>query len=124
MPLPNPSFGPKTHRWRPRARAPSREVPSQNCAFCVQNRLFWPKTAPKPTQNGQATANGSYIPRAPRLPRDQEPFLALELHYMSGKRPNNGPKWPECALFVSNCPKTKNKPYLGLRGSKLNSEGT
>ena len=43
---------------------------------------------------------------------------------MSEKRPKNGQKWPECALFVSNRPKAKNRPYLGLRGSKLNSEGT
>ena len=43
---------------------------------------------------------------------------------MSEKRPKNGQKWPECALFVSNTPKTKNGPYLGLRGSKPNSEGT
>ena len=31
---------------------------------------------------------------------------------------------PECAQFVSNGPKTKNGPYLGLRGSNLKSEGT
>ena len=43
--------------------------------------------------------------------------------------PRNGPQkkdqtWPKCALFVSNRPKTKNGLYLGLRGSKRNSEGT
>ena len=43
---------------------------------------------------------------------------------MSKIRPKNGQKWPECALFVSNSLKTKNGPYLGLRGSKSNSEGT
>ena len=43
---------------------------------------------------------------------------------MSEKRPKIGQKWPECALFVSNGPKTKNGPYLGLCGSKPNSEGT
>ena len=31
---------------------------------------------------------------------------------------------PKCAQFVSNSPKTKNGPYLGLRGSNPNSEGT
>ena len=43
---------------------------------------------------------------------------------MSEKRPKNGQKWPKCAQFVSNRPKTKNEPYLGLCGSKPNSEGT
>ena len=43
---------------------------------------------------------------------------------MSENQPKNGQKWPKCALFVSNRPKTKNGPYLGLRGSKPNSEGT
>ena len=42
--------------------------------------------------------------------------------------PRNGPKmaqkWPKRALFVSNTAKTKNGPYLGLRGSNPNSEGT
>ena len=41
-------------------------------------------------------------------------------------RPGNGPKkatnGPDCMQFVSNCP--KNGPYLGLRGSNQNSEGT
>ena len=53
MALPSPSFEPKTHQWRPGAVAPSREVPSQNLrCFVPQNSLFWPKTAPKPSQNG------------------------------------------------------------------------
>ena len=98
--------------------------PPKNGHFVPQSSLFWPKTAPIPSQNGQTKANGSYTTRAPRFPRDQEPFRALQLHNMSEKRPKNGQKWPKCALFVSNRPKTKNGPYLGLRGSKPNSEGT
>ena len=43
---------------------------------------------------------------------------------MSQKRPKNGQKWRECALFVSNTSKTKNRSHLGLCGSKPNSEGT
>ena len=43
---------------------------------------------------------------------------------MSEKRPKNGQRWPKYALFVSNTAKTKNGPYLGLRGSKPSSEGT
>ena len=43
---------------------------------------------------------------------------------MSEKRPKNGQKWAACALFVSNTPKTKIRPYLGLHGSKPNSKGS
>ena len=42
--------------------------------------------------------------------------------------PRNGPKMgengSECAQDLANTPKTKNRSYLGLRGSKPNSEGT
>ena len=42
--------------------------------------------------------------------------------------PRNGPKMtkngPNCAHFVSTSPKTENWPYIGLRGSNPNSEGT
>ena len=42
--------------------------------------------------------------------------------------PRNGPKMtkngPNCVQCVSNTSKTKHRPYLGLRGSKPNSEGT
>ena len=51
--------------------------PPKTAHFVPQNSLFWPKIAPKPTQNGQTSANGRYSARAPRLPCDQEHFLAL-----------------------------------------------
>ena len=42
--------------------------------------------------------------------------------------PRNGTKMGktglDCALFVSNSPKTKNGLYVGLHGSNPNSEGT
>ena len=42
--------------------------------------------------------------------------------------PRNGQKMakssPQCPQFVSNNPKTKSGPYLGLRGSNPNSEST
>ena len=41
MPLPNPSFELETHRWRPGAVAPSREVPSQICAALGQKQPFF-----------------------------------------------------------------------------------
>ena len=51
--------------------------PPKIAHFVPQNSLFWPKTALKPTPNGQTKGNGCYTPRAPRLPRDHEFFLAL-----------------------------------------------
>ena len=46
MPLPNPSFEPQTHRWRPGAVAPSREVPSQICAVLGQKQPFFAQNSP------------------------------------------------------------------------------
>ena len=51
--------------------------PPKTAHFVPQNSLFWPKTAPKPTQNGQTNGNGGYTAHAPRLPRDEELFVAL-----------------------------------------------
>ena len=45
--LPNPSFEPKTHRWRPGAGAPSREVPSQICAVLGEKQPFFAQNSPK-----------------------------------------------------------------------------
>ena len=58
--------------------------------FMPQNSHFWPKTAPKPSKNGKKKGKGSYTPRAPQLPCDEEAFLALLLRDMSKKRPKNG----------------------------------
>ena len=44
--LPNPSFEPKTQRWRPGAVAPSREVPSQICAVLGQKQPFFAQNSP------------------------------------------------------------------------------
>ena len=64
--------------------------PPKTAYFVPQNSLFWPETALKLSQNGQKKANGSYTPRAPQLPREQQPFLAQKLHNMSETRPKTG----------------------------------
>ena len=47
MALPSPSFEPETHRRRPEAVAPSREVPSQICdVLCPKTAFFGPKRPP------------------------------------------------------------------------------
>ena len=58
VPLPNPSFEPKTHQWRPGAVAPSREVPSQICVVLGQKQPFSPKIAPKPDYLPDYLLNG------------------------------------------------------------------
>ena len=131
MPVPNPSFEPETHRWRPGADAPSREVPSQNCGagagrgrqvgtcppktthFVPQNSLFWPKTAPKPSQNDQTKRSGGYTTRAARLHRVKEPSSALQLHDMSEKRPKKAPKSPKICAMCTNTPKPSTGRILG-----------
>ena len=45
--LTNPNFEPKTHRWRPGAGVPSREVPSQICAVLGQKQRFFAQNGPK-----------------------------------------------------------------------------
>ena len=42
----------------------------------------------------------------------------------STKRPQNGAKKPQNLRNVRQHPETKHVPYLGLRGSKSDSEGT
>ena len=44
--LPNPIFELKTHRWRPAAVAPSREVPCQICAVLGQKQPFFAQNSP------------------------------------------------------------------------------
>ena len=44
--LPTPSFEPKTHQWRPRAVALSREVPSQICAVLGKKQPFFAQNSP------------------------------------------------------------------------------
>ena len=47
MALPNPSFEPETHWWRPGAVAPSRQVPSQICAVLGQKQPFFAQNSPQ-----------------------------------------------------------------------------
>ena len=102
--LPNPSFEPKTHRGHQVGR-----YPAKTAHFVPQSGLFWPKTAPIPTHNGQTKANGSYTVRAPQLPRDQEPFPASS----STICPRNGPKMEKNDLNVRSLCQTRPKPRTG-----------
>ena len=59
--------------------------------------------------------NGGYTTRAQFLHRVKEPSSALQLHDTSEKRPKIAPKSPNLRN-VHLHPKTKNGPYVGLRG--------
>ena len=114
-PSPNPSFEPKTHRWRPGGRVPNREVPSQNCSFCALNQPFLAQNGPK---NQRKTAKRRQTVTTLHVRLD---FLVTKsplLPSTSRICPRNGPKMakngPEYAQLVSNSPETKNCPYLGL----------
>ena len=113
MPLPNPSFQPKTHQWRPGARAPSREVPSQNCAFCARKQRFLAQNGPEPIQNDKTKVNSSTPQVRLDLPMTKSPLLRSN----STIYPRKAKKWPKMAqLARSLCqtaPKTRTGRILG-----------
>ena len=132
--LPNPSFEPKTHRWRPGAGVPSREVPSQNCALCTpKEALCTPKEASPPQKkkrprNPLKTAKRREMVATLHVRLECPVTNSLLLPSNSTICPRNGPIMAKNGRggtqHMSNGPKTKNGPYLGLRGSKPISEGT
>ena len=89
MPLPNPSFEPKTHRWRPQAVAPSREVPSQICAvLCPKTAFFGPKRPP----NLVKTAKGRKTLAKLHVQLDFTVSKSPLVPFNSTICPRNGPK--------------------------------
>ena len=106
--LPNPSFEPKTHRWRPGAGAQFREVPSQDCEFCAPKKHFL-------AQNGLEThskrPNEGKCLLHVRLdcPVTNSPFLPSN----STICPRNAPKIVENGLNVPCFYQTAPKPRMG-----------
>ena len=91
--LPNPSFEPNTHRWRPGAGAPSREVPSQNCAFFAPKQPFL-------AQNSPQTRN-----KTPKR-RETVATLHVRLDFLVCKGPLVPSNSPKC---LRNGPKRRQK---------------
>ena len=104
--LPNPSSQPKTYRWRPGAARQVGRCPPKSAHFLPQNRLFWPKTAPKPSHNGQTKANASHIHVRPHCPVNKSPFLPPS----STICPRNSPKMAQTGLNVRCLCQTTPKP--------------
>ena len=98
--------------------------PPKTPHFVAQNSLFWPETALKLSQNGQRRQTVRTLHMCLDCPVNKSPFSPSSSTICPRNGPKNGQKWPECALFVFYKPKTKQGPYLGLNGSKPNSEGT
>ena len=124
VPLPNPSFEPKAHQWPPGAVAPSREVPSQICAVLGQKLPIFAQNSPskgsKQPNEGkrllQSTCGLTFS-----SPRDL--WCLLTPRYVR-ETAQKGAKKPQILRNVHQHRETKNGPYLGLRGSETNSEGT
>ena len=99
--LPNPSFESETHRWRPGAVAPSREVPSQICAVLGQKQPFFAQNSPsklfKTAKRRQAAATlhvrlDFLVTKGPLVP-----FNTTICPRNGPKRRHKAPKTAECA---------------------------
>ena len=100
MPLPNPSFEPEIHRWRPGAGAPSREVPSQICAILGQKQPFFahnsPQTRTKHPNEGKRRLDFT-VSRSPLVP-----FYSTICPRNGPKRRQKAPKTAQCAPTPQN----------------------
>ena len=112
LPLPNPSW------------APSREVPSQICAVLGQTQPFFAQDSP--SKGSKRPNEGKRLLHCTcRLTflRPRDLWCALTPRYVR-ETSQKGARKPQKLRNVHQHPGTKNGPYLGLRGSETNSEGT
>ena len=101
--LPNPSFEPKTHRWRPGAGAPSREVPSQICALLGQKQPFFAQNSP---QNPGETPKRRDTVSTLHVRLDFTVSKSSLLPFNSEICPRNGPKMRQKAPKSAQCAPT------------------
>ena len=83
--------------------------PPKAAHFVPQNSRFWPKAAPKPSQNRQTKGKGCYTHVRLNCPVIKSPFL----HSSSTICPRNGPKMPKNGLNVRCLCQTGPKPRTG-----------
>ena len=112
MALPNPSFEPQTHRWRPGAVAPSREVPSQICAVLGQNQPFFAQNSP--SKGSKQPKEGKRLLHSTcgltfSQPRDL--WCPLTPRYVR-ETAQKGAKKSQKLRNVHQHPETKNGPFL------------
>ena len=119
--LANPNFEPKTHRWRPGAGGaksggahPNLRILGQKQPFFAQNS---PQTRAKHPYEGKRLTHYMCALTSPCQRALQCPRYVRETAQKGAKKPQN-------LRNVHQHPETKHGPYLGLRGSKSDSEGT
>ena len=108
-------YEPETQRWRPRTGVARTGTPFQNLQFRAKISFFLPKTALEPAENGQMKGNSGYSTHAARLPCAEGPSNSTPCPRTAPTKP---PKTPKFVHIGRRQPQTKNRPYLGLRGSK------
>ena len=122
--LPNPSFELKIHRWRPGTGAPSLELPSLKCAVLGQKQPFFaknsPQIRPKRPNEGKQLLHTTCALTSPCQRALWCPSTRGYVREMAQK----GAKKPQNLRNVHQPPEPKQGPYLGLRGSRSDSEGT
>ena len=101
-----------------------RRCPPKTAHFVPQNCFFWPKTAPKPTQNGQTKATGPTFHVRLICPVPKSTFLPSSSTICPRNRRKTAKNGLNVRCLCQTSPKTKKGPYLGLGGSTTNSEGT
>ena len=101
--MPNPSFEPKNHPWRPGAGAPSREVPSQICAVLGQKQPFFAQNSPQ-TRAKRLNRRQTLATRHVRLDFtvSRSPLVPFNFTIC----PRNGPKRCQKAPKTAQCAPT------------------
>ena len=122
LPLPNPSFEPETHRWRPGAVAPSREVPSQICAVLGQKQPFFTQNSPQ-TRAKRPNEGKRWHVRLD-FTVSKSPLVPFKSAICPKERPKKAPKSPKICAMSTNPPKPSTGRILGyVRGSKSEFRG-
>ena len=115
----------ETQRWRPGTGVASARPPFRNLQFRAKISLFLPKTTLEPAENSRkkvkmgATLHMQLdflVPKGP-LGRSNSTICPRT----APKRPLGA---PEFVHIGRRQPQTKNRPYLGLHGSKRDFERT
>ena len=115
---------PETQRWRPGIGVASAGPPFQNLQFRAKIRLFLPKTALEPATNGQMKGNGGYSTQQLDFPVPKGPLGPSNSTICPRTVRKRPPKAPKFVHIGRRQPQTKNRPYLGLRGSRRDFERT
>ena len=103
MPLPNPSFEPETHRWRPGAVAPNWEVSSQICTVLGQKQPFFrPKEPRNPGKTPKRRETVATLHMQCHFPVSKSPLVPFN----STICPRNGPKRRQKAPKSAQCAPT------------------